>query len=192
MRRLALTIPILATVTIVGLVVLYSRREGWQAVQVPQILKADGNRANLVLIDRPNRLIGLAATGVTWSADFSAVPGNGGWTITVAAPNHTAGLEMKGRGPALLVALAGVPSERFELSVAGFEAMVAALERAGTGDPQAPLESLSVVDVVRDSYSGPDKQRLLQLLSQYRTIIVSPTEEEALSPHPTVDEPRGD
>jgi len=183
-RRVVLITFILAAV--VGATVFYhiSHRDRWQTIEFPQDLKRDGNRANVVLVDRRNKILGLAALGVTWSPTESWAPTTDGWVVTVSAADRVAELPMAGGGPALLVSIPGAQAERFALSPAGFDSLVAALERAETADPWAPIDSPSVVDVVRDNYSGPDKPRLLQLLTRYKTIVLTPAEREALSRRP--------
>jgi hypothetical protein len=184
MRRLALITLLLAVAAVAIMFFMRTRRDPWKSVELPQMLQRDGNRANVVLADRRRKLIGLAAIGVTWSPDISMTPEPDGWLVNVSAADRAAQLQMGGDGPSLLVALPGMPAERFALSPAGFDSLVAALKNAQTADTSAPLDSPSVVDVVRDAYSGPDRQRLLQLLAQYKTIVLTPAEREALSRRP--------
>jgi hypothetical protein len=108
-------------------------------------------------------------------------PASDGYFVTVSAGDYVTHLHMGGKGPALLVSIPGAPEGRFALSSKGFDSLMAALERAETANPLAPLDAPSVVDVVRDSYFGPDRARLLQLLAMYKTIVLSPAEREARS-----------
>lgn len=181
-KRFAIAAAVLAAAGLAVLVRLaHPGGDGWQSTALPQILAQDGNRANVVLVDRDSRLVALLATGVTWPPAVSMGPAEGGWAVTVSAAGHAARAHLAGHGPALLVALDRSGAERFRLDEAGFDALVSAVGNAHTADPWAPLDSLSVVDVVRKSYAGPDRQRLLRTLAAYRTIVLTPAEREALS-----------
>ncbi len=179
MRALIITLILLAATAATLISLNFRRRPAWQSITLPTTLKRDGNRANDIYLDQSRNLVGLAATGVVWSPTANFQQTRDGWIITHSAAGHSATLPLTGKGPALIVAVPAQPPERFNLSQAEFDALIAAIRAAPTtADPGAPLDSLSVVDVIRDHLPDTHKPRLLRLLSNYRTIELTPDEKK--------------